>query len=222
MKLLFITALFASLCLFFPAMADETADNDGFVELFNGKDLAGWKIWGDPTGYKVEDGILRSVTDWGHAYGIYYAEKQFGDFVLKVDWRVAEKGNSGVFIRVPTVEGPPKDNHPWVTGYEVQISCEEPRRDDAHCTGSLYGYHPVSSRPAEEAEVWRTYEIMCMGPIITVNIDGVLANEFDQNPQEHTRDKALKGYIALQDSHGPAGTWVEYRNIRIKELQPSG
>jgi len=206
------------MCASIPAVSHDARDAEGFVPLFNGKDLTGWKIWGDPAGYKVEDGVIRSVTGWGHAYGMYYADKQFGDFILKVDWRVAPKGNSGVFIRVPTVEGPPKENHPWITGYEVQISCEEPRRDDAHCTGSLYGYHAVSSRPAEEAEVWRAYEIICKGNLITVKVDGVVVNEFDQNAQEDTKDKAVTGYIALQDSHGPEGTWVEYKNIRIKEL----
>ena len=211
-----LTALLV--CLGMTAMANDNGDDDGWIDLFSGEDLTGWKIWGDPAGYKVEDGVIRSVTGWGSAYGMYYAEQQFGDFVLQVDWRVSEKGNSGVFIRVPTVEGPPQENHPWVTGYEVQISCEEPRRDDAHCTGSLYAYHPVSSRPAEEAEVWYTYEITCKGPLITVKIDDVVVNEFDQSAQENTQDKPLKGYIALQDSHGPAGTWIEYKNIRVKEL----
>lgn len=215
---MFITGIMImGLCLMLPAQAD-SAEDDGFVYLFDGEDLTGWEIWGDPAGFRVEDGVLRSATDWGNAYGIYYAEEQFSDFVLKLDWRVSEKGNSGVFIRVPTVEGPPHENHPWVTGYEVQISCEEPRRDDAHCTGSLYAYSPVIARPAEEANIWRTYEVTCKGNLITVRIDGVLVNEFDQSTQENTRDKPLKGYIALQDSHGPAGTWVEFRNIRIKEL----
>ena len=218
MKSMFATALLFSLCIAFSATAAPDVDDEGFILLFNGENLDGWKIWGDPAGYKVEDGVIRSVTGWGHAYGMYYAERQFGDFVLKIDWRVAEKGNSGVFIRVPTVEGPPAENHPWVTGYEVQISCEEPRRDDAHCTGSLYAYSPVIARPAEEAEVWRTYEITCKGPRISVKVDGILVNDFDQTTQENTKDKPLSGYIALQDSHGPEGTWVEYRNIRVKEL----
>ncbi len=215
---LLITTVLLSACLGMWAQADNAADDNGFVELFNGKDLRGWKIWGDPNGYRVEDGLIRSVTGWGHAYGMYYTKKEFGDFILKIDWRVAEKGNSGVFIRVPTVEGPPQENHPWVTGYEVQISCEEPRRDDAHCTGSLYGFSPVTARPAEEANVWRTYEITCRGDLIAVKIDGALVNEFDQSAQENTKDKAKIGYIGLQDSHGPEGTMVEYRNIRIKEL----
>ncbi len=216
MKTMFAASVVVMLCLG-AAVADDAVD-DGFIELFNGEDLTGWEIWGDPAGYRVEDGVIRSATDWGSAYGMYYAERTFGDFVLKIDWRVSERGNSGVFIRVPTVEGPPAENHPWVTGYEVQISSEKPRRDDAHCTGSLYAYHPVSARPAEEAEVWYTYEIICKGELITVKIDGVVVNEFDQSTQENTKDKPLEGYIALQDSHGPSGTWIEYKNIRIKEL----
>ncbi len=212
-----VVCFLALMCCVAVAVAEDACE-EGFVELFNGEDLTGWEIWGDPAGYRVEDGVIRSMTDWGSAYGMYYAEEQFGDFVLRIDWRVSDRGNSGVFIRVPTVEGPPHENHPWVTGYEVQISCEEPRRDDAHCTGSLYAYSPVSARPAEEPEVWYTYEITCKGNLITVKIDDVVVNEFDQSTQENTQDKPLKGYIALQNSHGPAGTWVEYKNIRVKEL----
>lgn len=186
-------------------------DAEGFVALFNGKDLAHWKIVGDPAGFQVVDGVIRSETGGGGQW-MYFDQEQFTDFILRVEWRVSARGNSGVFLRVPP------EGQPWVTGYEAQISCEEPARDELHCTGSLYGYAAVNPRPEETPEKWRLYEITCVGAKITVKLDGQVVCELDQTTKEETRDKPLKGHVGVQDSHGPAGTWVEYRSIKIKEL----
>ena len=144
-----------------------------------------------------------------------YYDKVVTDFVYEVEWRVSPKGNSGVFIRSAT----PEKGNPWMTGYEVQISCEEPRRDDNHCTGALYGYASVDPRPDETPGKWRRYRITCKGPRITVEADGEKVCELDQSADEKARDKPLSGYIGVQDSHAGPGTWVEYRKIRLKELK---
>lgn len=191
--------------------AEPKPDKEGFVPLFNGKDLDGWKVMGSANDFKVEDGIIRCETGWGGGC-MYYEKRQFSDFVLKVEWRVSPRGNSGVFIRTPTV------HDPWTRGYEVQISCEEPRRDDAHCTGALYGYMAVEPRPDETPAKWRAYEITCQGSAITVKVDGKQVCRLDQSTRPETKDKPLEGYVGVQDSHGPAGCWVEYRSIKIKDL----
>lgn len=183
----------------------------GFVELFNGKNLAGWCIVGDRQGFRVVDGVIRSDAGSG-GHWMYYEAKQFGNFILQAEWRVSARGNSGIFIRAP------REGNPWETAYEVQISCEEPRRDELHCTGALYGYQAVSPRPDETPEKWRTYTITCRGNRITVFLDDLKVCELDQSTQDATRNKPLLGYVGVQDSHGPADTWVEYRSIRIKEL----
>src|SRR5689334_24666924 len=79
--------------------------DDGFVPLFNGKDLAGWVVKGKPEGWQVtKDGILRSEGGKGGEW--LRSEKEYDDFILKVEWKVSKDGNSGVFLRVPDKEAP--------------------------------------------------------------------------------------------------------------------
>jgi hypothetical protein len=186
-----------------------TKNEEGFVPLFNGKDLSGWKVMGKEAGWSVKDGVIHS--DAGKEGHWLRSEKEFGDYILKVEWKVSEGGNSGVFIRCTEKE------NPWVTGYEIQIS--NPKQDESHCTGSLYSYVPVKNRPDESAGKWHTFEIECRGPVITVKSDDVVCiDKFDQSKDEKTKNKPLKAFIGLQDAHAGAGNTIEYRNIRIKEL----
>ncbi len=190
---------------------------EGFKPLFNGKDLDGWVVKGKKEGWQVKDGIIRS--EGGKGGDWIRTTKQYGDFILKVDWKVSKNGNSGVFLRVPD------KGAPWTTGYEVQISNEP--RDDLHCTGALYGYAAVKPRPDESADKWHTFEIHCIGTKIKVIADGVTVIDVDQTKLPRPKDKgysdpktkALRGYIGLQDSHSPKGNYIEFRNIRIKELK---
>ena len=183
---------------------------EGFVPLFNGKDLSGWKVMGKEAGWTVKDGVIHS--DAGKEGHWLRSEKEFGDYILKVEWKVSAGGNSGVFIRCTD-----KDS-PWVTGYEIQIS--NPKQDESHCTGSLYSYVPVKNRPDESAGKWHTFEIECLGSVITVKSDDVVCiDKFDQSKDEKTKNKPLQAFIGLQDAHAGAGNTIEYRNIRIKELR---
>jgi hypothetical protein len=189
----------------------------GFVPLFNGKDLDGWTVAGKKEGWQVRDGVIRS--EGGKGGDSLRSSKEYGDFILKLDWKVSKNGNSGVFLRVP------EHGAPWQMGYEVQISNEP--RDPLHCTGALYGYAAVKPRPDESADKWHTYEIHCVGPRIKVISDGVTVVDVDQRdlsaPKEKgytdPKTKRLHGHVGLQDSHAPAGSYVEFRNVRIKELK---
>lgn len=200
-----------------PGLDGADDKDDGFVSLFNGKDLDGWVVMGKKEGWQIENGVLRS--DGAKGGDWVRSAKEYGDFVFKVDWKVSKDGNSGVFIRVP------EKGAPWQIGYEVQIS--NAPRDDKHCTGALYGYAAVKPRPDESPDKWHTFEIHCVGSQIKVISDGVKVVDVDQNklkaPDEKgytdPKTKALRGYIGLQDSHSPAGHYIEYRNMRIKELK---
>lgn len=193
--------------------------DEGFVDLFNGKNLDGWVIKGKPEGWQVKDGIIRSEGAKGGDW--LRSAKEYGDFILKLEWKVSKDGNSGVFLRVPD------KGAPWQTGYEVQIS--NAPRDEKHCTGALYGYAAVKPRPDETADKWHTFELHCVGPRIKVIADGVTVVDVDQTklvaPEDKgytdPKTKALQGYIGLQDSHAAAGSYIEFRNVRIKELKPA-
>ncbi len=204
----FAAALLIVLTAFSTAPADD-AGEEGFVPIFNGENLDGWVVMGNAEGFRVVDGVIHSDGNSGAHW--MRTEAEYGDYTLKLEWKVSENGNSGVFVRSDD------EGEPWLTGYEIQISNEP--RDDAHCTGSLYGYASVNPRPDESFDTWHTFEVHCVGGKVTVIADGVQCVEFDQSTSTETADKPLTGYIGLQDSHSPDGHYVEYRNIRIKELE---
>src|SRR5437879_1901809 len=108
-------------------------------QLFNGKDLSGWKMVG-PGRFVVEDGMLKTEGGMGL---LYFTGQKFGNQTVRVVFKTASpKANSGVYIRMPEA---PKD--PWYgvhNGYEVQIDAGD---DDWHCTGSIYSLSKVTSRP---------------------------------------------------------------------------
>ncbi len=183
-----------------------TPDKDGFVPLFNGKDLDGWVVMGNPAGFAVKDGVIHSDGESGANW--LRSVRQYADFVLKVEWKVSKDGNSGVFIRCA------EEGYPWETGSEIQIT--NAPRDDAHCTGSLYGSVAVNPRPDESADKWHEFEIRCLGRQITILSDGVKVIDADCDKVEALKKRPRSGYIGLQDSHAPKGSYVEYRNIRIK------
>jgi hypothetical protein len=193
----------------FLAVADEPKVEEGFVSIFDGKSLAGWTVIGKPEGFTVKDGILRSEGAKGGNW--IRSEKEYGDFILRMEWKVSKGGNSGVFIRSA------KEGNPWETGYECQILDDE-TRDDAHCTGSLYGYFAVAKRPDTTPDVWHKFEIRCQGTKIKVTSDDTVCVDVDEKTNEKAKDKPKKGYLGLQDSHSTAGHYIEFRNIRIKSL----
>lgn len=189
-----------------PATPPEEA---GFVSVFDGKSLAGWTVVGKPEGFTVKDGVLRSEGAKGGNW--IRLDKEYGDFILKLEWKVSKGGNSGVFIRSA------KEGNPWETGYEIQI-LDDATRDDAHCTGSLYGYFSVAKRPDTTPDVWHKFEVRCQGTKIFVQSDDTVCVDVDEAKSEKAKDKPKKGFIGLQDSHSTAEHYIEFRNIRIKPL----
>ena len=86
--------------------------------------------------------------------------------------------------------------------------------------GTLYGNVAADPRPDETPGIWHTYDIHCVGPLITVIVDGQRTLNVDATTMDSIKGKPLAGYIGVQDSHTGAEGWVQYRNIRIKELKP--
>lgn len=199
---------------------------DGFVALFNGKDLSGWKgLVADPvkrskmdaatlaqeqqkanevmrSGWSAKDGLLIFA---GHGNNIC-AEKPYRDFEMLVDWKITKEGDAGIYLR-----GTP------------QVQIWDPARTDVGAqvgSGGLYNNQKFASKPLKKADnpvgEWNTFRIVMKGERVTVYLNGelvtdntVLENYWDRNqpifPQEQ---------IELQ-AHG---TYVAYRNIYIREL----
>ncbi|HYP28237.1 MAG TPA: DUF1080 domain-containing protein [Blastocatellia bacterium] len=177
-----------------------------WVELFNGKDLAGWKMIGKGS-FVVEDGALASRGGVGLGL-LWYEARTFRDFVLQVEWKVGtECSNSGVFVRFPE-----KSEDPWYSvhnGYEIQIDdCD--KRGLKNQTGSIYDFSPATARAAKPAGQWNLYEISVVGQRYTVILNGQKVNEFEGS-------RGLEGYIGLQ-SHDPVSK-VWYRSVRVREIK---
>lgn len=133
--------------------SSSTSVEPGFTPLFDGATMDGWQQAG-PDGFTLVDGMLQSFGGMGL---LWYTKKQFGDFILKVDWKVMHiDDNSGVFVRFPD-----PGNDPWIAvnnGYEVQIDdVGAPDGAMIHKTGAIYDFAAptkVASNPVGE---WNLY-----------------------------------------------------------------
>jgi len=181
---------------------------DGFANLFDGLDQEGWSMAGLGRFRVIEqERALESENGMGL---LWYTKQMYGDFILKIDWRVKRKNdNSGIFVRFSD-----PGNDPWIavnTGYEIQIDdLALPEGRSVHKTGAIYGFASpatLASRPFGE---WNTFEIQAIDQNYTV----LLNNK--KVISSFVGDRLTKGYIGIQDHD--ADSHVSFRNIRIKEL----
>ena len=201
-----------------PAKADE-----GFTPLFNGKDLTGWQYGKGKQakagqGYQVDaaNGILFcTATDGGNLYTM----KEYGDFVLRFEFKLTENANNGLGIRAP-LEGDAA-----YVGMELQIlddygdKYRTLRPSQYH--GSIYDVAAAKRGALNKAGEWNEQEVTARGRKISVKLNGqIIVDENLDNIKDkdvlhkHPGLKREKGYIGFLGH----GTRVEFRNIRIKEL----
>lgn len=217
-------AAFVALFLASSAIAD---DNAGVIELFNGKDLAGWVIDG-PKEYKdksdsdklkplwsVQDGYIRTT---GNGFGFLRYDRKFDNFAFHVEYRMAKEKdvNSGIGIRT-TVFDPKQSTatRPSIFSYEVQLLDDANEKPGKHTTGSLYRYVAPTKFAHKSAPEWNVVDIECVGPKIKIQFNGIETLNFDQSTEPKLKDKPLSGYVCLQ-SHGKQ---VEFKNVRLKVLK---
>ncbi|MBV6429981.1 MAG: hypothetical protein IANPNBLG_00084 [Bryobacteraceae bacterium] len=205
------------LVLFACGAAAFSAD-PGFVTLFDGKTLNGWKlVGGHGPGYVVKDGILECPADGG---GNLYTEKEYANFVFRYEYRLSPGGNNGVGIRAP-LEGDAA-----YKGMEIQILDDTDARykgkirSEQH-TGSIYDVFPARTGYQKPAGEWNEGEITAKGSHIQVKLNGVIITHADLNDVHE--EKVLARHPGLRRSSGHIGflghgTLVEFRNIRVKPL----
>jgi 3-keto-disaccharide hydrolase len=189
--------------------------SDGFIELFNGRDLTGWeRVRGGQ--WKVKDSILYTE---GDEKGWLSTVREYDNFELELDFRLPPGGNSGVFLRIPRRDG----GRPAYAGMEIQVlddyAEQYAKLEPWHYTGSIYGVQAPAKRISKKAGQWQKMIIVCNGPRIRVSLNGELIVNADLRKhkdkiQGHPGLKRSRGYIGLQHHN----TRVEYRNIRIKQL----
>lgn len=184
-----------------------------YMPLFNGKDFTGWQPKATKTTdqWAIKDGILAAKA--GNSW--LATEKSYGDFVLKMEWKLPENGNSGVFIRVP----PEADKQPWVSGMEIQILDDDgPQYKDKlkpyQFTGSIYGVVPAKKGFVKSGQ-WNQFEIACKGDDIVIVLNGTKITEGNMAKEPALKDRPRTGLIGLQNH----GTTAEFRNVVIRELK---
>jgi hypothetical protein len=186
---LFVVALVAA-----PALAAD----DGWISLFNGKDLTGWKANENADDWEVKDGAIHGHGPVSH---LYYMEREFENFEYKADVKLAPGSNSGMYFRTNYVE------HGFPKIYEAQLnnSHKDPKR-----TGSLYNFVNVGEQLVPD-DTWFTQEVIANGNHIIIKVNSKTVVDFVDEAKTH-----MKGYFAFQQ-HDP-GSKVQIKNVMVKPL----
>lgn len=187
---------------------------EGFVDLFDGKSLAGWKQLNGKAAYAVEDGAVVGSTVLKEPNSFLCTEKMYGDFILELEFKVDPKLNSGIQIRSNSL---PEYQKGRVHGYQCEIDpsaraysagiYDEARRG---WLNDLKGNE--AAQKAFKQNEWNAVRIECVGDSIKTWLNGVAAADLVDS-------MTLSGFISLQvHSAKEEGLQVRWRKIRIKEL----
>ena len=214
-----------------------TAFEEGWLVLFDGSGTQGWRGYNKEAfpaqGWVIEDGALKCIgSGAGEAGGrggdIIY-DKRFKDFHLKLEWKISEGGNSGIFYLAEEIPG----ESIWKSAPEMQVLDNE-RHLDAQMgvdgnrkAGALYDLIPAVPQNAKPAGQWNAVEILVYQGTVVHKMNGEVVLEYHLGTSDWDKmiqnskfkpfpefGKYRDGYIGLQDH----GNDVWFRNIMIKEL----
>ena len=190
-------------------------DSDGFEPIFNGKDLAGWA--GPVDKNRVEDGAILS------SHGLIYTEAEYGDFVVRFEFKVPPGGNNGLAIRYPG-EG----DTAYVGMCELQVldnsAAQYAKLKPQQSHGSIYGMVPALVGYLRPAGQWNYQKVTVKGHRITVELNGTTITDADLSEVDPATFMApaekFKGRLRTSGHFGFAGHGapVAYRNIMLKRL----
>ena len=199
-KLLFSVLPLVLLSL--PAAADEKQnDNEaGFISLFNGKNLSGWRI-SEKGKFRVEDGKIVVNGPRSHLF----TEREFKNFEFRAEVMTTPGSNSGIYFHTEYLdEGWP------VKGHETQVNITQ--RDPVK-TGSLYGIVKLYETPVKDNQWWtQTIIVRCQNIVIKIN--GKTVIDYTEPEGIKGPRRVSRGAFALQ-AHDPKSV-IYYRNIRVK------
>jgi hypothetical protein len=207
-----------SIALLLASAALACAVEPGFTSLFNGKDLTGWTLVGKKgAGYIVHDGVIQCADKGG---GNLLTEKEFSDFVLRVEFKLSPGGNNGIGIRAPL------SGDVAYSGMEIQVLDQDNEKYKGWLQpwqrhGSLYNVFPATGENLKPLGEWNEEEITAKGSKIKVVLNGKTILDVDISTVKDP--EVLKKHPGLQRTSGHVGFLghndpVEFRNIRIKPL----
>lgn len=189
------------------ALLDVREQSEGFVPLFGEHDLKGWWHFGDNTaGFHVSDcGYIEWAERGG---GALMSDRRYGDFVLRLEYKILKGGNSGIYLRAP------RNCRQSYIGMEFQVQGDagEPPKDDG--TGALYKQLAPLKNASKPSPEWNALEITLQGTHLRAVLNGEVVQDTDLSRHEDLKYRLHRGFIGLQDH----GNYVAFRKIRIKEL----
>jgi hypothetical protein len=216
--------------------ACHSTGTDGATPLFDGQSLKGWHTYGksapgnawnvDSSSIHLQPGARNGYQTAGG--GDLVSDEAFGNFDLKLEWKIGKKANSGILFYVQ--EDSSKYKETWNTGPEMQV-CDKDSNEDAHSfkheAGDLYDLIPSTVMSAKAFGEWNQVEILGNDGKLDITLNGVhiiSTTLWDDQWRQLIAGSKFKdmpgfgtfktGHIALQD-HGEE---VWYRNIEIKKL----
>ncbi len=191
-----------------------TDKEEGFVSLFDGKSLQGWKVNENEKSWSVVDGCMVCQGDRSH---VFYMgdEKPFKNFHFKADVKTEPNSNAGIYFHTKYQEsGWPK------AGFECQVNISH---GDPKKTSSLYDVKNVSADDLKgliKDGEWYTQEIIVQGKTVKLIVNGKTLIEYveaeDKQPGKDFERMLSEGTFALQ-AHDP-GSRVSFKNLRVKRL----
>ncbi len=196
----------------------------GWRLLFDGKTTARWRGYRKdsmPAGWQAVDGALTRVAEAGDIV----TRDQFANFELRLEWKIAPGGNSGIFYRVSE-----DDDAPYWSAPEMQV-LDDARHPDGRsrltAAGSCFALYPAPAGVVKPAGQWNRVRLVVQGNHVEHWLNGVKVVEYELgSPDWEARVKASKfavhphfgrnttGHLGLQDH----GAWVAYRDIKIRLL----
>jgi hypothetical protein len=197
------SALLIGLCV--TTVASEEKE-DGFVQIFNGKDLTGWKVAERPESFSIHDGAIVAKGERAHCFYVG-DDKPFKNFELKVDVMTRPNSNGGIYFHTKYQETGWPD-----AGFETQVN--NTYKPDPKKTGSLYNIKNVMDVSPAQDNKWWTQHVIVKDNTVTIKVDGKTVTEWTE-PAD-AKKKLDAGTFALQ-AHDP-GSVVHYKNIRVKRL----
>jgi hypothetical protein len=188
----------------------------GHEAVFNGQDLAGWEGAGEDAAkcWKVEEG---QIVCTGQKGPWLRSQREFGDFNLRLDYKLRPGGNSGVYVRVPA-DG---NHHGDGAGVEIQVLDDKDVRykdlKPYQYTGSVYAIAPAKEHVGREASQWNSLEIDVKGTRYRIIHNGVLIVEASDADFPEIKGRRSVGFLGLQN-HSEE---VWYKNLRIGPPAPT-
>jgi len=212
----FAVVILSICCATVVCSAEEKVNSNkqgSWKELFNGRDLTGWKVSENKDSVYIEDGCL--VTHGNRAHAFYVGDEDgketYKNFRLRAEVKTEPKANSGIYFHTKFVE------EGWPNkGYEAQVNNTH---GDPKKTGGLYNVQDNFDAPAKDGE-WFTYVIVVRDKHIQVKINGKTVSDYTEPDGLDRPDRQLsEGLFALQ-AHDP-GSKAFYRSIQVRRL-PDG